>query len=43
MTAKRHRGKFDPSHTPKGDNFTGCDIGRYANDMMDALKLGNKN
>jgi hypothetical protein len=30
-----------PNHTPKGDNFTGCDIGRYANEMMDALKLGN--
>ena len=32
-----------PNHTPKGDNFTGCDIGRYANEMIDALKLDNKN
>ncbi|MAD29288.1 MAG: hypothetical protein CMP00_06435 [Woeseiaceae bacterium] len=32
-----------PNHTPKGDNFTGCDIGRYANEMMDALKLDDKN
>jgi len=32
-----------PSHTTKGDNFMGCDIGRYANDMMGALKLGDKN
>ena len=32
-----------PNHTHKGDNFTGCYIGRYANDMMDALKLDNKN
>ena len=27
-----------PSHTPKGDNFTGCDIGRYANEMIDVIK-----
>ena len=27
-----------PDHTPKGDNFMGCDVGRYANDMMDVLK-----
>ena len=27
-----------PDHTPKGDNFMGCDVGRYANDMMDAIK-----
>ena len=26
-----------PEHTPKGDNFTGCDVGRYANAMMAAL------
>ena len=26
-----------PEHTPKGDNFTGCDTGRYANEMMAAL------
>ena len=26
-----------PEHTPKGDNFTGCDVGRYANEMMAAL------
>ena len=25
-------------HTPKGDNFMGCDVGRYANDMMDVIK-----
>ena len=28
-----------PNHTPKGDNFTGCDIGRYANEMIEALKI----
>ena len=48
MGTKRHRGKFDPSnlnpyeipnHTPKGDNFMGCDIGRYAKEMIEALKL----
>ena len=27
-----------PDHTPKGDNFMGCDVGRYANDMMDVIK-----
>ena len=27
-----------PSHTPKGDNFTGCDLGRYANEMIESLK-----
>ena len=27
-----------PSHTPKGDNFTGCDLGRYANEMVESLK-----
>tara|TARA_Y100001935_G_scaffold171401_1_gene141410 strand:+ start:480 stop:1349 length:870 start_codon:yes stop_codon:yes gene_type:complete len=27
-----------PDHTPKGDNFVGCDVGRYANDMMDVIK-----
>ena len=26
-----------PEHTPKGDNFTGCDVGRYANEMMAAV------
>ena len=26
-----------PDHTPKGDNFTGCDVGRYAKQMMEAL------
>ena len=26
-----------PEHTPKGDNFTGCDVGRYASEMMEAL------
>ena len=31
------------SHKTKGDNFMDCDIGRYANDMMGALKLGDKN
>ena len=28
-----------PNHTPKGDNFTGCDLGRYANEITEALKL----
>ena len=27
-----------PDHTPKGDNFMGCDVGRYANEMMDVIK-----
>ena len=27
-----------PNHTPKGDNFTGCDLGRYANEMINILK-----
>ena len=27
-----------PDHTPKGDNFVGCDVGRYANDMMNVIK-----
>jgi len=31
-----------PEHTPKGDNFTGCDTGRYANDMIAALKLSSE-
>jgi len=26
-----------PLHTPKGENYTGCDLGRYANQMMIAL------
>ena len=26
-----------PEHTPKGDNYSGCDLGRYANEMMNAL------
>ena len=26
-----------PEHTPKGDNFMGCDVGRYGNEMMAAL------
>jgi len=25
-----------PEHTPKGDIFMGCDVGRYANAMMAA-------
>ena len=27
-----------PNHTPKGDNFTGCDLGRYANETINILK-----
>ena len=27
-----------PKHTPKGDNYSGCDLGRYANEMMAALE-----
>ena len=27
-----------PNHTPKGDNFTGCDLGRYAHEMIEVLK-----
>ena len=27
-----------PAHTPKGDNYSGCDLGRYANEMMAALE-----
>lgn len=26
-----------PNHTPKGDNFSGCDLGRYAKEMMEAI------
>ena len=26
-----------PQHTPKGENYSGCDLGRYANEMMNAL------
>jgi hypothetical protein len=26
-----------PEHTPKGDNYSGCDLGRYANEMMSVL------
>ena len=26
-----------PQHTPKGESYTGCDLGRYANQMMNAL------
>ena len=29
--------KTCPEHAPLGDNFTGCDLGRYANQMMGAL------
>lgn len=28
-----------PEHTPKGDNYSGCDVGRYANEMIKALEL----
>ena len=28
-----------PNHTPKGDNFTGCDLGRYTSEMTQVLKL----
>ena len=28
-----------PDHTPKGDDFSGCDLGRYADEMIEALKL----
>tara|TARA_B100000886_G_scaffold326617_1_gene273285 strand:+ start:2257 stop:3093 length:837 start_codon:yes stop_codon:yes gene_type:complete len=27
-----------PNHTPKGDNFSGCDLGRYINEMVNILK-----
>ena len=27
-----------PQHTPKDDNYSGCDLGRYANEMMAALE-----
>ena len=27
-----------PEHTPKGNNYSGCDLGRYANEMMAALE-----
>jgi hypothetical protein len=27
-----------PEHTPKGDNFTGCDVGRYLNEALEALQ-----
>jgi hypothetical protein len=27
-----------PNHTPKGDDFSGCDLGRYTNEMIEALK-----
>lgn len=26
-----------PNHTPKGDDFSGCDLGRYAKEMMEAI------
>jgi hypothetical protein len=26
-----------PEHAPKGNNFEGCDVGRYAEQMMKAL------
>ena len=26
-----------PEHTPKGENYSGCDLGRYANEMMSVL------
>jgi hypothetical protein len=27
-----------PDHTPKGDDYSGCDVGRYANEVIDVLK-----
>jgi hypothetical protein len=30
---------YIPDHTPKGDDFSGCDLGRYADEMIEALKL----
>ena len=27
-----------PNHTPKGDDFSGCDLGRYINETIEALK-----
>lgn len=29
--------KVCPSHSPRGGNYSGCDVGRYANQMMTAL------
>ena len=26
-----------PNHSPKGDDFSGCDLGRYAKEMMEAI------
>ena len=27
-----------PNHTPKGEDFSGCDLGRYANEMIEAIR-----
>ncbi len=27
-----------PNHTPKGEDFSGCDLGRYANEMIEAVR-----
>jgi hypothetical protein len=27
-----------PEHTPKGENYSGCDVGRYLNAAIEALK-----
>ena len=27
-----------PSHEPRGDSFSGCDLGRYAEEMMAAIR-----
>jgi hypothetical protein len=27
-----------PEHTPKGENYSGCDVGRYLNAAMEALQ-----
>jgi hypothetical protein len=26
-----------PDHTPKGDDYSGCDLGRYANEIIKHL------